>query len=156
MAITVRRAREGDSELLFNWRNDPVTRAASLSTAVVDPVEHDRWFRASLADPGRFLYVVVTTGTIPDPIGMCRFDAGRLSAEVSINLNPAFRGKGLSGAVLAEAIATFRAEVRSHVTLTAVIRSTNEPSIRLFEGAGFREVESIGGVKRFEQSEPQG
>jgi RimJ/RimL family protein N-acetyltransferase len=148
--LTIRRVIEADSELLFLWRNDPATRAASLSTAEVTHAEHERWFRASLADPLRRLFLLLLDAPSPDAVAVCRFDLVEATAEVSINLNPRYRGLGLSGAVLAGAIAAFRAEGRPDVMLTATIRVDNESSIRLFERAGFRPAESANGVTHYE------
>jgi len=71
-------------------------------------------------------------------VAVCRFDLTTDgSAEVSINLNPAYRGKGLSRSVLEAAIATFENEVDDSPELTATIRPANSASIRIFTSAGF-------------------
>ncbi len=140
--ITVRRASEQDSQDLFAWRNDPVTRAASLSVAPVGWPEHSLWLAASLANDSRRLFIAMLSEerTVPVKIGMCRFDitADGLSAEVGINLNPGYRGRGLSERVLTAAIVEFRRGDGSGLTLTATIRSSNHASITLFERVGFR------------------
>lgn len=136
VAVRVRRAERSDAEAVFLWRNDEATRLASVSQKIVDPEEHEAWFASSLRDDHRFLYIAERDGL---RVGMCRFDfehaAG--SAEVSINLNPEFRGQGLSGPVLDSAIAHFRAESGPGTVLTATIRPANLASIHIFERAGF-------------------
>ena len=80
---------------------------------------------------------------------MVRFDldGSGESAEVSINLNPSDRGKGLSKPLLKSAISHFR---RTHdVPLVAEIRKTNRPSIRCFEGVGFERCASDGSFYRY-------
>lgn len=140
--ITVRRATEQDSEDLFAWRNDPVTRAASVSIDPVSWAEHSDWFAASLANRARWLFIVMLSdaGEPDAKIGMCRFDVqpDGASAEVSINLNPDFRGRGLAGEVLRMAIQEFRRGVSPELALTATIRPANQASISVFERAGFR------------------
>ncbi len=144
--IIARRATEQDSEDLFAWRNDPVTRAASVSIDPVSWAEHSDWFAASLANRSRWLFIVMASedggadGAAPAKIGMCRFDVqpDGASAEVSINLNPDYRGRGLAGEVLRMAIQEFRRGVSPELALTATIRSSNQASVSIFERAGFR------------------
>ena len=54
--------------------------------------------------------------------------------------------------MLTIAIAAFRADGARDIALTATIRVNNEPSIRLFESAGFRRVASADEIARFELS----
>lgn len=135
-AIHVRRAVEADSRALFDWRNDPTTREGSVSTDVVEWPQHETWFRASLANPSRRIYIAEIDGSVESRVGMCRFDRDGDDAEVSINLNPAFRGRGISGAVLRAAIDAYR-ESEHPVGLIARIRPQNVASVRLFKSAGF-------------------
>ena len=63
--------------------------------------------------------------------------------EVSINLNPAMRGRGLGRELLAKALAGERSAV------LAMIRPENLASIRLFEGAGFVFEDTREGLARY-------
>lgn len=138
LALQARAAQQSDSRLLFDWRNDEETRAASRSISPVSWDEHAQWFAAVIADPLRHLYIVETSEEpAPVSIGMCRFD-GKDGAptEISINLDPAFRGRGLSAQVLRLAIDTFRAGGGG--ALKATIRPGNVASVRAFEHVGFR------------------
>jgi RimJ/RimL family protein N-acetyltransferase len=142
--ITFRPAVESDSDDLYDWRNDGDSRAASGSQTPVLRSEHDDWFAAALAAPDRSIYIAVDSAAHIS-VGMCRFDRGDDgSAEVSINLNPARRGTGLSYPVLDGAIARFRSDRGSAIRLTATIRSTNEPSTQIFRKAGFVKTSSSG------------
>ncbi len=151
--ITIRLATASDSKNLFDWRNDERTRAVSGSQEEVAWVEHEAWFARALADSDRSIYLAesVFDDGIVD-VGMCRFDydpsTGR--SEVSINLNPAVRGRGLAATVLASAIERYRAEHRAAGIITATIRSVNVASIRLFAGAGFVRVSADSDFERYE------
>ena len=74
-------------------------------------------------------------------VGMCRFDLAddSASAEVSINLNPRFRGQGLAGPILRAAIERFHSDNRTAQRLTATVRMNNSASAKLFTSAGFLE-----------------
>ncbi len=131
--MNVRRAHAGDAADLWAWRNDPHTRAMSISSAEVSWSEHLAWFTRALADPARAIYIGIDAG---EPIGMCRFDFGAdATADVSINLAPHVRGRGLSVALLRAAIDAVRAT--REVALTATIRLDNGASIACFTACGF-------------------
>ncbi|MBU1589374.1 MAG: GNAT family N-acetyltransferase [Actinobacteria bacterium] len=137
-----------DSTAVYEWRNDDATRAASVSQSPVPWADHERWYARVLADPARHLYIAWEGG---QRVGLCRFDtdAAGASAEVSINLNPAFRGKGYSGRILAAAIETFRAGEGAGIRLTATIRPENLASMRIFAGQGFVPSGSEPGLEHF-------
>jgi len=150
--IVVRRAQMSDAECLFEWRNDEGTRAASISVDELHWSEHVDWLTRVIADPHRFLYIVELDRPETDPrIAVCRFDLGvdDAAAEVSINLSPAIRGRGLARDCLAAAIAQFRADVPRDLPLTATIRPTNTASVRTFEGLGFQRTGESDGFDRF-------
>ena len=95
-AVTVRPARPADALDVLAWRNDPLTRAMSRDQEVVAEAAHLAWFTRALADPARTLLIGEAMG---GKVGMVRIDRGA-ETELSINLNPAFRGQGLSRPLL--------------------------------------------------------
>jgi RimJ/RimL family protein N-acetyltransferase len=138
--IKIRPATARDSRDLFNWRNDKQTRLASISQSKVEWPDHERWLATSLAGHERYIYIADLTdqnGGVT-AVGMCRFDVKSDSeiAEVSINLNPAFRGKRLAAPVLHAAMERFLAE-HDTAYLNATIRLDNAASERVFTSAGF-------------------
>ncbi|WP_326956309.1 GNAT family N-acetyltransferase [Amycolatopsis sp. NBC_01286] len=133
--MRAREATEADAELLLSWRNDPRTRQSSRSTAVVSLAEHTGWLRGVLADDERLLLVVEHDDA---PVGTVRFDRRADGWEVSITLAPASRGRGLSGAVLAEGERALRERLDVRIVLAAV-HQDNAASAKLFEHAGYAE-----------------
>ena len=138
--ITVRFATLSDAEDLFQWRNELETRMASQNCAEVEWDQHLSWLAAVLEDPQRFLYVGSRVGADKTTVGMCRFDVEGegASAEVSINLNPDFRGRGLAQSILQESINRFAQDRGEALRLTATIRRSNTASVRIFTEIGFR------------------
>jgi RimJ/RimL family protein N-acetyltransferase len=139
--IVIRRVRPEDSSDLFAWRNDPQTREASIRQASISWDEHREWFNESLANPSRRIFVAdISEGYgFAEPVGMCRFDTLGPSgtAEVSVNLNPNFRGRGLATPILNSAIGEYFRERGSPTDLLAKIRPSNVASVRAFGAAGF-------------------
>src|SRR5664279_164434 len=60
--LTLRRADANDSQILWLWRNDATTRAASLNTARVPWDDHERWFTAATNDPARAVLIALDAG----------------------------------------------------------------------------------------------
>jgi RimJ/RimL family protein N-acetyltransferase len=135
--VRLRPAELSDEELLLEWRNEPTTRAASLSPGKVSTEDHRRWLAARLDDTRCALFIILADA---EPIGQVRLD--RLDdelAEVSIGLAPEARGRGAGR----EALRLAAAEARSRLgvrMLTARIKADNGPSLRSFAAAGFTEV----------------
>ncbi len=145
--ITIRRAGLHDAARLRRWRNDPETRAASLSHGRVGRAEHRAWLARTLNADDRWLYIAKLPGPLGRsvPIGMCRFDAlDAESSEISVNLSPRYRGKGLATPVLLAAIKRWRHDVPERSAIVATVRSENIASARAFEAAGFVQYQDDG------------
>jgi len=102
-----------------------------------DPVpweSHAQWYQKAVHDPGKAFYVAVLQG---EPIGVVRFDIRDGRAEISINLNPDFRGRSLSPKVMQAAIDRFIIE-HSVRQITAEVKVINAASISCVLACGFR------------------
>jgi RimJ/RimL family protein N-acetyltransferase len=146
--ITFRPVAAADSGDLFDWRNDELTRSASVFQDEVQREEHDRWFSDSLESDRRTIYIAVD-GESGESIGMCRFDSLGDRAEVSINLSPSWRGRGIAADVLGGAIGAYRESAVGALPLVATIRRENVASARIFEKAGFERTSADAGYDYF-------
>lgn len=143
-AILIRHAEIEDSDDLFEWRNDKITRDMSMNSEPVDRNSHDDWLVRVLADKNRRLYIAMLGD---EKLGVCRLDLQQPadSAEVSININPSFRGRGFAKFVLEKSIEKFFADIRP-MRLTAKVKIENIQSKKSFESVGFvleREVDGL-------------
>jgi RimJ/RimL family protein N-acetyltransferase len=133
--LTLRPALPADCWLLWEWANDPVTRAASFETRAIGTTEHTAWYTRKLADPGCRLYIAADADGVP--IGQVRFDARcDGGAEVSISIAPGMRGRGHGASVLAMACHAYL-ETADAAELVAYIRPENDRSVRIFTRVGF-------------------
>lgn len=133
--VRLRRANKDDAERLLAWRNDPVTRQASLDRREVPPAQHVAWLERTLASDAVVLYIVEepTLG----PCGQVRLNRlKRGGALVSIGLAAEARGRGLGAAAL-RAVRSDAYRPAWATALYAVIRDDNDASRRAFEAAGF-------------------
>lgn len=152
--MDIRKAQLSDSEDIFSWRNDPKTRAASLNTEVVAWEGHQRWYTTALSSPSIILYIAQDGEHRTTSIGMCRFNLSQdgMAAEVSINLNPEFRGKNLSQKVLNLSIKKAYEDNPGLQKITATIRETNVASMKIFLSEFFIPTRNEDGVVLLERN----
>jgi len=159
--LVVRPAGMSDARLLWQWRNDPLTRAGSRSSAEIPWDGHLRWLTASLAASDRVLLVVEDPAGPVGPVGTVRWDLdpnaapdGQREWEVSVTVAPDRRGQSLAAPILRAAEDALSQGPLSEVPLSerplakgssgpgvtaylAVVHVDNRASLRLFETSGY-------------------
>tara|TARA_X000000950_G_scaffold289404_1_gene412959 strand:+ start:24606 stop:25463 length:858 start_codon:yes stop_codon:yes gene_type:complete len=132
--MIIRKATILDSKVILEWRNDPLTRSMFFENSKINFNEHNKWFKKNLNSKSNLMFI----GEISKKkFGICRFDLNKRKkyAEISINLNPKFRGKGLSKKFLKESIKIY--SKINMVDLIARVKVINLNSIKLFEKNNF-------------------
>jgi RimJ/RimL family protein N-acetyltransferase len=142
--VRLRPAEPADAERLLAWRNDPATRAASLTRDVIDLQTHRAWLERRLADPDCALFIIEHEDR---PVGQVRAERSAAAAEVSIGLAADARGRGI-GARSLQALEPEVARWPVVVELVAHVRTENAASLRLFAAAGYVETSRHDGVAR--------
>lgn len=134
--FALRPAIAADCETLFQWANDPLTRAASFSQAAITWQEHCRWFAARLADHDHLFFIAITPGG--SPMAQARFSrCDTDEAVISVSLAPDFRGLGLGARLIRRACQQALA-ARPVTKIRALIKQGNSASVHAFRQAGFR------------------
>ena len=139
IGLVARPATLQDCRQLWQWRNDPATRAGSGSSAEVPWDDHLRWFNASLARTDRMLLVIEDP---VGPVGTVRWDLKSEGEwEVSITVALERRGQNLARPLLraaelalSEATRSSGTEVRAYL---AVVHIDNPSSMRLFQTSAY-------------------
>jgi RimJ/RimL family protein N-acetyltransferase len=135
--MKIRNADFSDSLDILYWRNDPVTLSMSINASPVKLDHHNSWLKMAIKDPLKTLYI----GELPPiKVGICRFDLDPQtnSSIVSINLNPAMRGMGVSFELLNRSVVLYQKS--NAAVLKAAIKSSNIKSIKIFEKCGFMKI----------------
>jgi L-amino acid N-acyltransferase YncA len=126
-----------DKYVVLSWRNDSETIAASISGEPVDLEEHEIWFSNLLGSKSDHAYIA--TDNLGNQLCFIYFSQRNINKyEISINVNPDFRGQGIATLFLPIAISEFRSLQK--VELVARILESNVNSKKLFEGIGFRDI----------------
>ncbi|HYO19176.1 MAG TPA: GNAT family N-acetyltransferase, partial [Dermatophilaceae bacterium] len=151
-SLVARPATVQDSLLLWQWRNDPATRAGSRSPQEVPWDDHLRWLTSSLARSDRLLLFVQDAA---GPVGTVRWDLepeadgptdGGREWEVSITVAPHRRGHSLGRPLLRAAELALSEAARSDAMRSGgtclsaylgVVHVDNLASVRLFETSGY-------------------
>lgn len=144
--LALRPSHVADVRLVWEWRNDPITRSMSLNPERVEWDEHVAWFHSVLSSADRLLLIAEDAGA---PVAVLRFDRVIQGTwEVSINVAPSARGRGIGISAL-RAAAGWMAE-RGGARLVARVRTENERSLRAFQTVGFVPTGTTEGVVELE------
>ena len=147
--LSIHLATPEHSKKIWEWRNDATTRAMFLNSDIVPRESHEKWFSKALNDSNRHFYV----GKLGDNLaGVIRFD--KLENEdqaydVSINIDPNNRGKGVGKRLLSKALERFLEDIIDANTIIAEIKKENIASTRAFLSAGFQEEESSNQMNKY-------
>ncbi|WP_181259243.1 UDP-2,4-diacetamido-2,4,6-trideoxy-beta-L-altropyranose hydrolase [Pseudoduganella armeniaca] len=133
--LTLRRATLADRDDIHAWRNAEAIRRVSGDTRPVALEAHREWFAKVLSDPERVLLVGEIDGRAA---GVLRYDRNGAQVTVSVYLTPAYLGKGIGPALLAQGTAWVARHWPGVDTIEAVIRPDNVASSAAFASAGYR------------------
>lgn len=147
--ISVELAKEDHSRSIWEWRNDPVTRAMSLNQDLVTWENHQKWFNDVLINQGKHIYIGSINSIL---IGMVKFDKCDKKSKaytISINTNPKHRGQGLGKSLLRKSIQFFWLNILDSNLILATVKRENHASKRIFESVGFTQQDSSTDVYQF-------
>ena len=124
----------------------------SLDSSEVRIEDHLSWLCRALDDPSQIMWLGISDGE--EKVGICRFEFtdNAEAAQVSINLNPKFRGKGLGAALLLDC--SNRIQNSRRVNLMARIKKENQRSLKIFSRCGFRVTEDRASIVNLQRRHP--
>jgi len=144
--LRLRRATAADAAKLWEWRNEPDTRAASFNSEPIAYADHVNWLETTLRD--RDVVMLIAIGEGETEIGYVRLDLHGDAVEVNLSLDRAYRSRGLGTSAIRAATEYAVNAVRIG-RVTAHVKPGNTVSIRAFRAAGFEPI----GAERVRGSE---
>jgi UDP-2,4-diacetamido-2,4,6-trideoxy-beta-L-altropyranose hydrolase len=130
-----------DAQLLFDWVNDPQTRAMSFSSHSINWDEHCHWLQDRLRDPSKcVLWLARDAHGVA--LAQVRYDlheSKTAEAVVSISVAAEHRGRGVGRRLLQLSARRLFAE-RGIRRIHAFVRPENEASCRSLTAAGYAEM----------------
>jgi len=129
-----------DAKILFEWRNDPQSRAASHNQDAISFESHLAWLKDSLQNPSRKIYIAEEGGV---RIGTVRADWAKNAYILSWNVSPEARAKGYGKQMVSLLVAIIKEPVRAEVKVE------NLASIKIAETAGLQLDYAADGIMYF-------
>lgn len=130
--LSIRFIEPSDKLYIYDWANDPITRRNSFNSQVIVFNDHCKWFDSVLSSKMK-LYLMCLWNK--ERAGIVRFDMFHHYSLIGININPVFRGKGLSVKFLEAAI--YEYFKLCSLPIKARIKHDNTASLKAFKRAGF-------------------
>lgn len=147
MTFTIRPASMEDGMDILRWRNDPVSRQMSRDRDVIAESTHLKWFANALWRDDRKFFIGENDG---QKVGMMRFDrVNETTWEVSHNMAPEARGKGLGQAMVKMVLDQFACPL-----IVAQIREDNPGCWHVYEKLGFSLVYNDGENRHYKFERP--
>lgn len=130
-----------DAKILFEWRNDIITRKSFFNTDEIKWDDHLVWLEKTIADPNKKLFICKL---LNEKIGTVRADWCGEYYEMSWTISPEFRGKGLASEMVSLIFKNLKGLVR------AEIKVSNTPSTKIAKSLNMKLINTIKGVHHFE------
>lgn len=138
--LRLRRVREEDRKLLWEWANDPVVREASFNTDSIPWETHIIWFNKKIADSNCLIFVFFNDEDTP--VGQMRFETSGREAESNVSVSASHRSIGYGSQMIQMASQRLFRETGVK-KIYAHIKPENKASIRAFKKAGYKPAKTI-------------
>lgn len=140
--LYLRLASYEDMDILYEWANDPVTRANSFNISQISYETHVKWFHKMMSNEDALQFILMCDST---PVGQVRLSINGNEAEIGYSISADYRGMGYGKLICQLLINKVKAEYPRIKTLIAQVKPQNIASLYCFQGCGF--------YKSFEQYE---
>lgn len=133
--IYLRRVKETDMKLLFDWRNNELVRKNSFCMDPVEWNEHVKWFNTTLVKSSVLLFILICK---EQEVGQIRIDL-ELDNTAIINYSIAekYRGFGYGKQILHLAETELYERFKNKYMLKALVKENNISSQVAFERLGY-------------------
>ncbi len=139
LGLSYRQATKADSLTYLTWANDPLVRAQSFNSEVIDSVAHEAWFIRRLQDPHTHL-LLFNEGE--RAVGQVRLQIAKQEAVIGYSVAESARGAGYGLAMLHFAQNHLQRQ-RSEVNrIVGYVKRSNTPSLITFRRLGYREADT--------------
>lgn len=131
--LEFKRATEKEVDLYFNWANDTLVRENSFKKDLISYDEHVKWFNQVIRDDNSYLLMFLFNNS---PCGQVRIQK-REECVIGISIDQNYRGYGFATKMLVLATQEYF-KLTHQKQIIAYIKETNKASLKSFQNAGFR------------------
>lgn len=136
MSLNLRLCTLRDVEIIYNISNDPKVRKNSLNIDEISYENHIKWYKDSLINANRIMYVIQDKHVI---VGQIRLDKQDDRAIISYSIEKNSRNKGYGSKALN--LIKNEALKNNISTIEGVVKKDNIASKAAFKKNGFLEIE---------------
>lgn len=122
-----------DRELIFNWRNEIITRKNSLNKKLISKEDHNNWYSKVLKLENIHIYIFLNN---QNPVGMIRFEKKSNKIEINYLIDKDYRKKGYSVTMIKMGIQKISL-IWPKKTFQATVLGDNKPSHKALLNIGF-------------------
>jgi RimJ/RimL family protein N-acetyltransferase len=132
----LRKVSESDIKLLYQWANDPETRANAFDSTPISFESHKNWFKQKLIAPNVLFFIYHYDGK---DIGQVRLDIKDDTVIIDYSIAFAFRGKGHGYRMMYLAEKKARDEYPEIKWFQAQVKYKNNASLNIFRRLNYTE-----------------
>ncbi len=140
MKFNLRLIVSSDSDILYKWVNDPVTRESSFNTHVIKREEHNKYIQFILRSETDNQFILDIDGT---SVGTIKESATEDCTELTYAISPKSRGKRIASLMMNLYLYNRRGN------FLCQIKESNVPSIKMVERCGFTLSDKVDGVLNY-------
>ncbi len=133
--IHLRNAQHEDAYLLFNWKNDPISRKLSLNTKNIPWESHLKWFKEKLDSPT--YYIKIAIDKQKKPVGYIRLEKALNEWLIHFYVALEHRGKGFGKLILEKGIRELQKDNCDLIAFKALVLKENTASVACFLACKF-------------------
>lgn len=145
--LNLRKATLTDTDLLYNWRNDPDVRKSSFNTEIISYETHVHWYNNSLERDDIEIFIMEEDGI---PVGQIRLTYWYDEIVISYSIDRNFRGRhmGQNIVYLMEEKLLNEPNIRKDGEFyVAYVKKENYVSRRVFEVLKYLEIKQRKWIK---------
>lgn len=131
--VNLRKATQSDAQLLFEWANEPASRANAANPKAISWEEHVAWFTCKLSEESTYIYILTD---LKDNIGVIRFEKSPEGFMISYSIDKNYRGQGFGTLILEKGMEIIRKTIENPIFIGYVKRG-NAASEKIFSKLNF-------------------
>lgn len=135
MKLQLRKAELRDMDQYYKWAIDPEVRKQSFNPHTATYEEHVAWFRSKMNEPASVLFIFENEEG--EAVGQLRFQERNEEIVVGLNLDSAFRNRGLASSIIRMGTEEYLKSSPKYQPV-AYIKVTNPASYKAFLNAGYK------------------
>lgn len=125
-----------DARVMFDWANDPETRANAIDPNPIPWEGHVQWFNKKISDANSYMFIFEHVNT-EKSIGLTRFDLQNGAWLISYLVDKEHRGEGWGEVILKSGISMLMEALGQRPRLKAMVKEGNIASSQVFVNLGF-------------------